>query len=89
MIRTEFNNSRSLSPENPSDEVKIEAAKSNAVRALSNYMLYESGVHDRSKGGKLGAAMDKFHNKNVQGMQGRDSGKRGGLDGGEGSTRSS
>ena len=42
MIRSEFVKSRSLSPENPSDQVKIEEAKSNAVRALSNYMLYEA-----------------------------------------------
>eukprot|EP00571_Detonula_confervacea_P014290 CAMPEP_0172299098 /NCGR_PEP_ID=MMETSP1058-20130122/1478_1 /TAXON_ID=83371 /ORGANISM="Detonula confervacea, Strain CCMP 353" /LENGTH=124 /DNA_ID=CAMNT_0013008427 /DNA_START=23 /DNA_END=397 /DNA_ORIENTATION=+ len=89
MIRSEFVKSRSLSPEDPSDQVKIEALHGNAVRALSNYMLYEGGVHDRSKGGKLGAAMDKFHEKNVQGMQKKGSSHQGGVDGVEDSTRSS
>ena len=69
MIRAEFDKSHGLSPNDPSDKIKIEAMKANAVRALSNYMLYEGGVHDRSKGGKLGAAMDRFHEKNVKGMQ--------------------
>mmetsp|Transcript_12202 Transcript_12202/g.21154 ORF Transcript_12202/g.21154 Transcript_12202/m.21154 type:complete len:112 (-) Transcript_12202:557-892(-) len=68
MIRSEFDKSKHLSAENPSDAIQIEGLKANAVRALSNYMLYEGGIHDRSKGGKLGAAMDKFHEKNVQGM---------------------
>mmetsp|Transcript_3742 Transcript_3742/g.9542 ORF Transcript_3742/g.9542 Transcript_3742/m.9542 type:complete len:128 (-) Transcript_3742:460-843(-) len=91
MIRTEFKNSQGLSPTNPSDQAKIEAMKGNAVRALSNYMLYEGGVHDRSRGGKLGVAMDKFHDKNVQGMQNdRDSGHRPGQEGeGKGSPTSS
>eukprot|EP00585_Thalassiosira_rotula_P023766 CAMPEP_0196252136 /NCGR_PEP_ID=MMETSP0913-20130531/48975_1 /TAXON_ID=49265 /ORGANISM="Thalassiosira rotula, Strain GSO102" /LENGTH=79 /DNA_ID=CAMNT_0041538633 /DNA_START=111 /DNA_END=353 /DNA_ORIENTATION=- len=69
MIRSEYDKSRGLSPENPPDQIKIEGLKANAVRALSNYMLYEGGIQDRNKGGKLGAAMDRFHDKNVQGMQ--------------------
>ena len=66
MIRGEFDKSKSLSPE--TDAVKIEALKANAVRALSNYMLYESGVQDRGKGGKLGVAMDNFHQRSLDGM---------------------
>lgn len=89
MLRSEFDKSRSLSPENQSDQVEIEGLKANAVRTLSNYMLYEGGIRDSSRGGKLGAAMDKFHEKNVQGMQNRDSDPIGGTDGGNGSTRSS
>lgn len=69
MIRTEFDKSRSLSPDKAEDAPKIESMKSNAVRALSNYMLYEGGIHDRKSGGKLGVAMDRYHEKNVQGMQ--------------------
>lgn len=81
MVRSEFEKSRGLSPEDPSDAVKIEAMRAGAVRALSNYMLYEGGVHDRKKGGKLGAAMDKFHERSVQGMQSRDSDGPGGIPG--------
>lgn len=66
MIRGEFDKSKSLSPE--TDAPKIEALKANAVRALSNYMLYESGVQDRGKGGKLGVAMDKYHQRSLDGM---------------------
>ena len=88
MIRTEFDKSRGLSADDPADNVKIEAMKANAVRALSNYMLYEGGIQDKSKGGKLGAAMDKYHDENVQGMKqhDRDADDRGGISGGEGNT---
>jgi hypothetical protein len=91
MVRSEFERSRSLllqlpSEESPADrQIKIEAMKANAIRALSNYMLYEGGVQDRNKGGKLGAAMDDYHTRNVRGMRGapttssRDNG--GGVDG--------
>lgn len=73
MIRSEFDKSRGLSPENPPDQEKIEGLKGNAVRALSNYMLYEGAVHDKKKGGKLGAAMENYHERNVQGIQGGNS----------------
>ena len=63
MIRSEFDKSRHLRPE--TDAAKIETLKANAVRALSNYMLYESGVQDR---GKLGMAMDSFHQRSLDGM---------------------
>jgi len=43
------------------DEQQIEVLKSNAIRALSNYMLYESA----SKDSNLGSAMNKF-NDNVR-----------------------
>ena len=65
MIRTEFDKSRNLSPDNPSDQEKIEALKANAVRALSNYMLIQGGIQDKNKGGKLGEAMDNYHERNV------------------------
>jgi len=39
------------------DEIQVEQLKNNAIRALSNYMLYESG----SKDSKLGTAMNKFN----------------------------
>ncbi len=74
MTRSEFENSRILSPNNPSDQIKIETLKANAIRALSNYMLYEGGVQDKSRGGKLGAAMDNYHERNVRGMRDRSSG---------------
>jgi hypothetical protein len=38
------------------DEMKIEVLKAGAVRALSNYMLYESGRKDK----KLEKAMNRF-----------------------------
>ena len=72
MIRSEFNKSKHLSPSNPSDEVQIETMKANAVRALSNYMLYKSGMQDKSSSNKgsgaLGKAMDDFHERNVEGL---------------------
>jgi hypothetical protein len=40
------------------DELKIEVLKAGAVRALSNYMLYESGRKDK----KLEKAMNRFFN---------------------------
>lgn len=52
MVRTEFEKGRI-----EKDEIKIEAMKASAIRALSNYMLYESGAKDA----KLGKAMQKFN----------------------------
>ena len=63
MIRTEFDKSRNLTPDK--DQEKIESLKANAVRALSNYMLIQGGIQDKNKGGKLGAAMDSYHERNV------------------------
>lgn len=68
MVRSEFDKSKSLSPTNPNDVPKIESLKANAIRALSNYMLYVGGIHDKGKGGKLGLAMDSFHKKSLDGM---------------------
>lgn len=68
-VRAEYDRARHLT-----EEEEIEARKGNAVRALSNYMLYAGGIQDGSKGGRLGAAMDKFHEKNVRGLQKRGAG---------------
>lgn len=73
MTRSEFVKSRILSPNDPSDQIKIDTLKANAIRALSNYMLYEGGIQDKRRGGKLGAAMDNFHERNVRGMHDRGS----------------
>ena len=80
MIRSEFDKSRSLSPDNPSDQINIDALKANAVRALSNYMLIQGGIQDKKKGGKLGSAMDQFHERNVEGMQDENSDEKGEAD---------
>lgn len=32
-------------------------------------MLYQGGVQDKKKGGKLGAAMDNFHQRSVKEIQ--------------------
>ena len=63
-VRAEFEKSR-----NEEDPAKIESLKANAVRALSNYMLYQGGVQDKKKGGKLGAAMDNYHKRSVKEIQ--------------------
>mmetsp|Transcript_49267 Transcript_49267/g.73328 ORF Transcript_49267/g.73328 Transcript_49267/m.73328 type:complete len:126 (+) Transcript_49267:233-610(+) len=54
-VRSEFEKGRY-----EKDEAKILSLKAGAVRALSNYMLYESGTKDA----RLGKAMDTF-NKNT------------------------
>ena len=66
-VRAEFDKSRHLCPK--TDEGKIDALKANAVRALSNYMLYAGGIQDKSKGGKLGVAMDDFHARSMRGLR--------------------
>ena len=50
MVRSEFKKSM-----NERDEAKIEGLKAGAIRALSNYMLYESGAKDE----KLRGAMQR------------------------------
>uniref|UniRef100_A0A6U5DHJ5 Complex 1 LYR protein domain-containing protein n=1 Tax=Corethron hystrix TaxID=216773 RepID=A0A6U5DHJ5_9STRA len=52
LVRSEFHKSKDVK-----DEIQVEQLKNNAIRALSNYMLYESG----SKDSKLGTAMHKFN----------------------------
>lgn len=32
-------------------------------------MLYEGGIQDKGKGGKLGMAMDNFHERSLKGME--------------------
>jgi len=56
LVQSEFQKSKDIN-----DDQQIEALKSNAIRALSNYMLYESA----SKDSNLGSAMNKF-NDNVR-----------------------
>ena len=60
MVRTEFVKNR-----NEKDEAKLESQKAAAVRALSNYMLYESGTKDA----KLGKAMKRYHDSSVRSAQ--------------------
>ncbi len=52
MVRGEFGKHK-----DEKDESKIEALKAGAIRALSNYMLYESGAKDQ----KLDKAMNRFN----------------------------
>ncbi len=56
MVRSEFAKHKDLTV-----EAEIETAKASAVRALANYMLYESGMKDKN----LGKAMSKFHTDNI------------------------
>ena len=48
MVRAEFKKSM-----HEKDEAKIEALKAGAIRALSNYMLYESGAKDEKLQGAM------------------------------------
>ena len=48
MVRTEFKKSM-----DEKDEAKIEVLKAGAIRALSNYMLYESGAKDEKLRGAM------------------------------------
>jgi hypothetical protein len=57
MVRTQFE-----AHKNETDENKIEALQANAVRGLSNYMLFRSGSKDE----KLQKAMSKFHKGAVE-----------------------
>jgi polynucleotide 5'-kinase involved in rRNA processing len=56
-VRSEFDKHR-----NETDEVAIENAKLNAVRALSNYMLVASAPKDP----KAKQAIKDFHGRSVQ-----------------------
>jgi len=58
MVRGEFAKNK-----DETDEAKIEALKAGAIRALSNYMLYESGAKDQ----KLGKAMKNFNENTRKG----------------------
>lgn len=71
MVKLEFNKNK-----DEQDENKIEFLKAGAIRALSNYMLYESGGKDE----KLGKAMKKFHDKSTKGMKANDGTDRGSDD---------
>eukprot|EP00521_Asterionellopsis_glacialis_P002470 CAMPEP_0195257270 /NCGR_PEP_ID=MMETSP0706-20130129/6722_1 /TAXON_ID=33640 /ORGANISM="Asterionellopsis glacialis, Strain CCMP134" /LENGTH=69 /DNA_ID=CAMNT_0040310453 /DNA_START=144 /DNA_END=353 /DNA_ORIENTATION=+ len=64
MVKGEFRKGKE-----ETDEHKIEALKANAVRALSNYMLFESGAKDS----KMSKAMDRNVQDAVQEQQPRSS----------------
>lgn len=59
MVRGEFQKNK-----NVKDEAQIEVLKAGAIRALSNYMLFESGAKDQ----KLGTAMKKFNEDERKGI---------------------
>ncbi len=61
MVKSEFGKNKDVT-----DEAQIEALKAGAIRALSNYMLFESGTKDK----KLGSAMNKFNEGERSGIQG-------------------
>jgi len=60
MCKTEFAKNR-----NETDEGKIEIMRGGAIRALSNYMLYENGAKDA----KLGKAMASFNDNVIKGSK--------------------
>jgi len=55
-VQTEFRKNMVLK-----DKIAIENAKAGAVRALSNYMLFESGAKDA----QVSKAMSSFHTASV------------------------
>ena len=57
MIRSEFIKNKA-----EKNEARIEVQQAAAIRALANYMLYESG----SKDAKLGKAMKQYHDSSVK-----------------------
>eukprot|EP00551_Chaetoceros_affinis_P002684 CAMPEP_0203648384 /NCGR_PEP_ID=MMETSP0088-20131115/18679_1 /ASSEMBLY_ACC=CAM_ASM_001087 /TAXON_ID=426623 /ORGANISM="Chaetoceros affinis, Strain CCMP159" /LENGTH=76 /DNA_ID=CAMNT_0050506371 /DNA_START=112 /DNA_END=342 /DNA_ORIENTATION=- len=63
MVRGQFSKNK-----NEKDEAKIEMLKAGAIRALSNYMLYESGAKDE----KLGKAMRNFNENTRKEIQSDD-----------------
>ena len=67
MVRSEFGKNKDVK-----DETQIEVLKAGAIRALSNYMLFESGGKDK----KLGGAMKKFNEDERAGIQGDDERKK-------------
>jgi hypothetical protein len=56
-VRTQFQNNRDLT-----DAAAIETAKAGAVRALANYMVFQSGAKDAH----VSQAMNNFHQDSVQ-----------------------
>jgi hypothetical protein len=63
MVKSDFGKNSAVK-----DEAQIEVLKAGAIRALSNYMLYESGAKDK----KLGTAMKKFNEDERAGMRNKD-----------------
>ena len=66
-VRSQFNLAKT-----ETDEHKIDSLKSNAVRALSNYMLYESGSKDET----MKKAMAKYHDSALQNIKQVDEDKK-------------
>lgn len=56
-VRSEFWKNKDVQ-----NEAQIETLKAGAIRALSNYMLFESGAKDK----KLGSAMNNFNDKTIK-----------------------
>jgi hypothetical protein len=56
-VRSEFWKNKDVQ-----NEAQIETLKAGAIRALSNYMLFESGGKDK----KLGSAMKNFNEKTIK-----------------------
>jgi hypothetical protein len=61
MVRTQF-----LVHRSETHPDKIEAAKANAVRALANYMLFESGTKDPKIKQAMKDQVDKVKKDNAQ-----------------------
>lgn len=57
MVQSEFRKNVALT-----DAVAIENAKAGAVRALANYMVFQSGAKDA----QVSKAMSNFHKSSVQ-----------------------
>ena len=60
-VRTEYAKNA-----NVTDPERIDSLKAGAIRALSNYMLFESGTKDK----KLGVAMNRFNDDVRKGLGG-------------------
>ena len=63
MVKGEFGKNAAIK-----DEAQIEVLKAGAIRALSNYMLYESGSKDK----QLKTAMKKFNDGERAGIGTKD-----------------
>ena len=61
MVRTPFESNR-----HETDPEKMEAAKANAVRALSNYMLLESGSKDPRIKQAMKEQVEKVKRENIE-----------------------
>ena len=67
IVRNEFSKNR-----NVQDSNQLEALRANAIRALSNYLLFQSARTDP----KVKQAVDSFHQKHVSLARESSSGKK-------------